>query len=166
MKDLNVSGVIFAGVPGVILGHNDKIAWGVTNTGPDVQDLYIEKRNPNNENEFLYNDKWEKATVVDESIKVKGGKTIPYNVTVTRHGPVISEFADKGKEKTKTVFALKWTALEPSAELKAVLNMNKAKDWNEFETALQDFHTPTQNFVFASNDGTIAYKAKWKYTSA
>ena len=100
-----------------------------------------------------------KATVVDESIKVKGGKTIPYNVTVTRHGPVISEFADKGKEKTKTVFALKWTALEPSAELKAVLNMNKAKDWNEFETALQDFHTPTQNFVFASNDGTIAYKA-------
>ena len=85
MKDLHVSGVIFAGVPGVILGHNDKIAWGVTNTGPDVQDLYIEKRNPNNENEFLYNDKWEKATVVDESIKVKGGKTIPYNVTVTRH---------------------------------------------------------------------------------
>ena len=49
--------------------------------------------------------------------------------------------------------------MEPSAELKAVLNMNKAKDWNEFETALQDFHTPTQNFVFASNDGTIAYKA-------
>ncbi|CKH36331.1 Penicillin amidase [Streptococcus pneumoniae] len=78
---------------------------------------------------------------MDESIKVKGGKTIPYNVTVTRHGPVISEFADKGKKKTKTVFALKWTALEPSAELKAVLNMNKAKDWNEFETALQDFHT-------------------------
>ena len=74
MKGLNVSGVIFAGVPGVILGHNDKIAWGVTNTGPDVQDLYIEKRNPNNENEFLYNDKWEKATVVDESIKVKGGR--------------------------------------------------------------------------------------------
>ncbi|PGQ90346.1 penicillin acylase family protein, partial [Bacillus cereus] len=87
MKGLNVSGVIFAGVPGVILGHNEKIAWGVTNTGPDVQDLYIEKRNPNNENEFLYNDKWEKATVVNESIKVKGRKTIPYNVTITRHGP-------------------------------------------------------------------------------
>lgn len=101
MKGLNVSGVIFAGVPGVILGHNDKIAWGVTNTGPDVQDLYIEKRNPNNENEFLYNDKWEKATVVDESIKVKGGKTIPYNVTITRHAPVISEFADKGRRKRK-----------------------------------------------------------------
>lgn len=102
MKDLNVSGVIFAGVPGVILGHNDKIAWGVTNTGPDVQDLYIEKRNPNNENEFLYNDKWEKATVVDESIKVKGGKTIPYNVTVT--SKTVQSFQSlriKGKRKRK-----------------------------------------------------------------
>ncbi|KFN01268.1 penicillin acylase family protein [Bacillus clarus] len=158
-KDVNVSGVIFAGVPGVMLGHNKEIAWGVTNTGPDVQDLYIEKRNPNNENEFLYNDKWEKATVVDESIKVKGGKTVPYRVMITRHGPVISEFADKSKDKEKTVFALKWTALEPSAELKAVLNMNKAKNWSEFESALEDFHTPTQNFLFAAADGTIAYKA-------
>ncbi len=96
---------------------------GVTNTRPDVQDLYIEKRNPNNENEFLYNDKWEKATVVDESIKVKGGKTIPYNVTVTVHGPVISEFTDKGKAKNenKNSICFKWTALEPSAELKGCI---------------------------------------------
>ncbi|MEN1936469.1 penicillin acylase family protein [Paenibacillus sp. 102] len=157
MKDINVSGVIFAGVPGVMLGHNKQIAWGVTNTGPDVQDLYIEKRNPENPNEFLYNEKWEKATIVKEPIKVKGGKTIPYEVTVTRHGPVISEFAYKNKDEA--VFALKWTALEPSAELKAVLNMNKATNWTEFETALEDFHTPTQNFLFASTDGTIAYKA-------
>lgn len=157
MKDINVSGVIFAGVPGIMLGHNEKIAWGVTNTGPDVQDLYIEKRNPDNPNEFLYNDKWEKATIVNEPIKVKGGKTIPYEVTVTRHGPVISEFAYKNKDEA--VFALKWTALEPSGELKAVLNMNKATNWAEFESALEDFHTPTQNFLFASTDGTIAYKA-------
>ncbi|WP_018783295.1 penicillin acylase family protein [Bacillus sp. 95MFCvi2.1] len=157
MKDINVSGVIFAGVPGVMLGHNKQIAWGVTNTGPDVQDLYIEKRNPDNPNEFLYNDKWEKATIVNEPIKVKGEKTIPYEVTITRHGPVISEFAYKNKDEA--VFALRWTALEPSAELKAVLNMNKATNWTEFESALEDFHTPTQNFLFASTDGTIAYKA-------
>lgn len=157
MKDINVSGVIFAGIPGVMLGHNKQIAWGVTNTGPDVQDLYIEKRNPDNPNEFLYNDKWEKATIVNEPIKVKGEKTIPYEVTITRHGPVISEFAYKNKDEA--VFALRWTALEPSAELKAVLNMNKATNWTEFESALEDFHTPTQNFLFASTDGTIAYKA-------
>lgn len=157
---INVSGVIFAGIPGIILGHNESIAWGVTNTGPDVQDLYIEKRNPNQPNQFLYQGKWEEAQIIDEPIRVKGKETIPYQVMITRHGPVISEFAeDSGKD---TVFSLKWTALEPSRELEAVLHMNKAKNWHEFEKALEDFHTPTQNFVFASQDGTIAYKANGK----
>ncbi|MDZ5474516.1 penicillin acylase family protein [Bacillus sp. 31A1R] len=153
----NVSGVIFAGIPGIILGHNEHIAWGVTNTGPDVQDLYIEKRNPENKDEFLYNDEWEKAQIVKEPIKVKDKPTIDYEVTITRHGPVVSEFAaDSGKD---TVLSLQWTALQASNELEAVLNMNKAKNWDEFEKALEQFHTPTQNFVFASQDGTIAYKA-------
>ncbi|MFE1628027.1 penicillin acylase family protein [Brevibacillus reuszeri] len=157
---VNVSGVIFAGIPGVILGHNESIAWGVTNTGPDVQDLYIEKRNPNEPNQFLYMDKWEDAQIIEEPIRVKGQETIPYKVTITRHGPIISEFAEEsGKD---TVFSLKWTALEPSKELEAVLNMNRANNWIEFEKALEDFHTPTQNFVFAAQDGTIAYKANGK----
>ncbi|WP_442593993.1 penicillin acylase family protein [Neobacillus sp. D3-1R] len=157
---VNVSGVIFAGIPGIILGHNESIAWGVTNTGPDVQDLYIEKRNPANPNEFLFKDNWEKAKIIKEPIKVKGESAIDYQVMITRHGPVISDFAGEvGKDK---VLSLKWTALEPSPELEAVLNMNKAKDWEGFETALQKFHTPTQNFVFASIDGTIAYKANGK----
>lgn len=158
--DTNVSGVIFAGIPGIILGHNEEIAWGVTNTGPDVQDLYIEKRNPTNKNQFLYNEKWEDAEVIKEPIKVKDQKTIDYNVIVTRHGPIISEFAaDSGKD---TVLSLQWTALQPSNELEAILKMNRAKNWDEFETALENFQTPAQNFVFASNDGTIAYKANGK----
>jgi penicillin G amidase len=157
---VNVSGVIFAGIPGIILGHNESIAWGVTNTGPDVQDLFIEKRNPDNPEEFLFREKWERAKVIEEPIKVKKGETIDYKVTITRHGPVISDFAgDTGKEM---VLALQWTALEPSPELEAVLEMNKAKNWDEFEKALMKFHTPTQNFVFASDDGTIAYKANGK----
>lgn len=158
--NINVSGVIFAGIPGIILGHNESIAWGVTNTGPDVQDLYIEKRNPDNANEFLYLEEWEKATIISEPIKVKDGETIDYNVTITRHGPVLSEFAgDVGKD---TVLSLRWTALDPSAELEAILNMNKAKNWDEFEQALEKFETPAQNFVFAGTDGTIAYKANGK----
>ncbi|MGD7006513.1 penicillin acylase family protein [Metabacillus sp. 84] len=156
----NVSGVIFAGVPGIILGHNEKIAWGVTNTGPDVQDLYIEKRNPDNPEEFLYNGSYEKAEIIDEPIAVKGGETILYTVTETRHGPVMSEFSLD--QKKDTVLAMKWTALMPSTELQAVLEMNRSKDWGEFEKALEDFHVPTQNFVFASEDGTIAYKANGK----
>lgn len=157
---VNVSGVIFAGIPGIILGQNEHIAWGVTNTGPDVQDLYIEKRNPDEQTQFLYNDQWEQATIIHEQIKVKDQESIPHTITVTRHGPIISEFAEQAG--ADTVLSLKWTALEPSSELEAVLNMNKASNWNEFEQALENFHTPAQNFVFASPDGTIAYKANGK----
>ncbi|MEI2663756.1 penicillin acylase family protein [Rossellomorea sp. LJF3] len=158
--EVNVSGVIFAGIPGIILGHNEQIAWGVTNTGPDVQDLYIEKRSEEDPDLFLYDGKWEKATIVQEPIKVKDSETIPYKVTITRHGPVISEFAHQ--DEAKEVMAMRWTALDPSLELSAIININKAKNWDEFEEALEDFHVPTQNFVFASKDGTIAYKANGK----
>ena len=155
--DLNVSGVIFAGIPGIILGHNDHVAWGVTNVGPDVQQLYIEERNPDNRNEFLFEDKWEEAEVIDEPIKVKDQETIDYEVVETRHGPVISEFAeDSGK---KEVLSLRWTALDPTTELEAILEFNKATNWEEFEKGLEKFLAPAQNFVFAAKDGTIAYKA-------
>lgn len=155
--DMNVEGVIFAGVPGIILGHNEDVAWGVTNTGPDVQQLYMEKRNPDADDEFLYEDSWEKADVIDEPIKVKDEETIDYQVTETRHGPVVSEFAeDSGKD---TVMSLKWTALEPTTELEAILELDKATNWEEFEQGLESFLAPAQNFVFAGKDGTIAYKA-------
>ncbi|MGP4062371.1 penicillin acylase family protein [Halobacillus sp. H74] len=152
-----VSGVIFAGVPGIILGHNDDIAWGVTNVGPDVQQLYMEKRNPDNPNEFLYEDEWEEADVINETIHVKDGDTVEMEVLETRHGPVISEFAEKSGEET--VLSLRWTALDPTTELEAVLEMNRASNWQEFEQGLEKFLAPAQNFVFASKDGTIAYKA-------
>ncbi len=154
----NVSGVIFAGTPGIMLGHNEEIAWGVTNVGPDVQDLYIEKPNPDNPNQFLYDGEWEQADVRDETIKVKGAADIPFEVVVTRHGPIISDIVYK-EENPDALFSMQWTALEPTKELEAVMNMNKANDWNSFETALEDFNAPAQNFVFAAKDGTIAYKA-------
>ncbi|WP_017798542.1 penicillin acylase family protein [Oceanobacillus kimchii] len=157
---LNVSGVIFAGVPGIILGHNDQIAWGVTNTGPDVQQLYIEQRNPDNPDEFLFEDEWEEATIIEEPIKVKDGDTVDYEVVETRHGPIVSEFASEtGKD---TVLSLRWTALDATTELEAIMEMNRATNWEEFEQGLEKFLVPAQNFVFASNDGTIAYKANGK----
>ncbi len=154
----NVSGVIFAGTPGIMLGHNAEIAWGVTNVGPDVQDLYIEKPNPDDPTQFLYDGKWEQAEVRDETIAVKGAADIPFEVVVTRHGPIISDIIYK-EEDPGALFSMQWTALEPTRELEAVMNMNKATDWDSFETALEDFNAPAQNFVFASKDGTIAYKA-------
>ncbi len=154
----NVSGVIFAGIPGIILGHNDEIAWGVTNVGPDVQDIYIEIPNPDNPTQFRYDGKWEQAEVRDESIKVKDKETVDFDVVVTRHGPIMTDLAFKDTKPTAQ-FSMQWTALQSTAELRAVLGFNKAKSWNEFEKALEDFKAPAQNFVFASKDGTIAYKA-------
>ncbi|TWT04175.1 penicillin acylase family protein [Planococcus sp. CPCC 101016] len=156
--DQNVSGVIFAGIPGIILGHNEEIAWGVTNVGPDVQDLYIETPNPEDPTQFRYEGEWEQAEVRNEPIKVKDGETEDFEVVVTRHGPVVSNVL-YDEEEPGAVFSMQWTALEPTLELQAVLNFNKASNWEEFELALEDFQAPAQNFVFASTDGTIAYKA-------
>lgn len=154
----NVSGVIFAGIPGIILGHNDDVAWGVTNVNPDVQDLYIETVNPNNPYEFEYDGQWYKAEVREEPINVKGGETIDFEVVTTKHGPVISNVM-WNYENPNAVFSMQWTALEPTKELQAVVGFNKAKNWEEFEKALEDFNAPAQNFVFADKSGTIAYKA-------
>lgn len=157
----NVSGVIFAGIPGIILGHNEKVAWGVTNVGPDVQDLYIEIPNPDDPTQFQYDDEWEQAEVRDETIKVKDEEDVPFEVLVTRHGPIITDIIYEN-EKPDAVFSMQWTALEPSNELEAIMDLNKADDWESFETALEAFSAPAQNFVFASTDGTIAFKANGK----
>jgi penicillin G amidase len=154
----NVSGVIFAGIPGIILGHNEEIAWGVTNVNPDVQDLYIETPNPENPYQFKYDDEWYDATVRKEPIKVKDGETVDFEVVETIHGPVISNVMMKDTGAT-AVFSMQWTALQPTRELQAILGFNKATSWEEFDLALNDFMAPAQNFVFASTDGTIAYKA-------
>jgi len=156
---LNVIGVIFPGAPGIIIGHTDQIAWGVTNTGPDVQDLYIERRNPQNPYQFEFMGRWEDATVYKDSIKVKDKPDVPFEVVVTRHGPIVSEVVGSKDDRPKEALALKWTAHLPTAELEALLSFDKAANWTEFREALRKFSVPTQNFVFASRDGTIAYHA-------
>lgn len=152
---MNITGVIFPGIPGVIVGHNDNIAWGVTNLGPDVQDLYIEKRNPNNPYQFKYMDKWEDAKVYKYNILVKGEEDIPYEVVVTRHGPIISEVF--GQSDTVPL-ALKWTNLMPTSELDAVMQIDQATDWDSFKKGLENFKAPAQNFVYADIEGNIAYR--------
>lgn len=155
-NEIDASGVIFAGIPGIILGHNQYAAWGVTNLGPDVQDLYIERRNPENPYEFEYMGQWEKATVYTEEIKVKDADPVYHEVVVTRHGPIISDIAFDHSQDT--ALAMRWTALDPTTELEAVVRFIKSKNWDEFKEALEYFLVPAQNFVFASVDGTIAYR--------
>jgi penicillin amidase len=156
---LRVAGVTAPGVPGVIIGHNDRIAWGFTNVGPDVQDLYIEKFDPANPRRYLTPQGWRDAEVRHEEIKVRKGFTssetdvVPLDVTITRHGPIILE-------KDSKRYALRWTALDPKANnADSTSLVAHARNWKEFTAALRSFTAPTQNIVYADVDGHIGYYA-------
>lgn len=151
---LDVVGFSFAGVPGVIIGHNQSIAWGVTNVGPDVQDLYIEKINPNNPRQYEFEGKWHDMEVVTEVIKVNGGEDVPLEVLITRHGPIINEIVDGQSDK----LAIRWTAQEPSRVLQSVILLNQAQNYDDFREALRYWDIPSQNFVYADVEGNIAYQ--------
>jgi penicillin amidase len=149
---LDVSGVSLAGLPFIIIGHNEHIAWGMTNTGPDAQDLYIESFNFRDPNKYLHNGQWVDAEVHDEVIKVRGQRDYHLTVKVPRHGPVISRDGDRD-------LALRWTSLESHAIRLPFLRINQASNWQEFTAALQDFAVPMQNFVYADVEGNIGYYA-------
>ena len=149
-------GSTFPGLPAIVIGHNEQIAWGVTNVGPDVQDLYVERVNPANPNQYEVNGAWQDMTVHAESIVVKG-ETAPlqWAARSTRHGPLISDVSDAGSP-----IALQWTALQPGdTTIDAFLGVNYAADWEDFVAAMEKFVTPSQNFVFADTRGNIGYFA-------
>jgi penicillin G amidase len=152
---LNVIGVSLPGLPLVIIGHNEKIAWGVTNTGPDVQDLYSESFDSGAPNRYLHNGAWVDAEVREEVVKVRRKRDYRFTVKVTRHGPIVAH--PGGRD-----LALRWTALEPhafSALVNAVSKIGLAQNWEMFTTALRDNTGPMQNFVYADRDGNIGYYA-------
>ena len=150
----DVVGFSFASVPGVIIGHNNNIAWGVTNTGADVQDLFIEKINPNNPNQYQWLGEWEDMEIIEEVIKVNGGDDIVLPVRVTRHGPIISDVRDDAKD----VLSMRWAAQEPSRVLQSAILLNQAENYDDFREALRFWDVPSQNFVYADVAGNIAYQ--------
>lgn len=150
----DVTGFSFAGVPGVILGHNERIAWGVTNGTVDVQDLFIERVNPDNPRQYEFMGEWRDMTVIEETIRVNGGDPVTLEVLETHHGPIISDLVDGASD----VIAFRWTAQEPSRLLKSVLEMNRAQNFDEFRAALRYWDVPAQNFVYADVDGNIGYQ--------
>lgn len=167
----DVTGFSFAGAPGVIIGHNDRIAWGFTNVGPDVQDLYIEKINPENPNQYEVNGKWQDMLLVKERITVAGSDPVEITVRYTRHGPLISDaeylpedFADVAGIELPEHYgiALRWTALEPMYTFRAIWGFNKAENWEEFRQAASQFDAPAQNLVYADVDGNIGYQMPGK----
>ncbi|HME09611.1 MAG TPA: penicillin acylase family protein [Bryobacteraceae bacterium] len=151
---LNVSGVSLPGVPCVIIGHNDRIAWGVTNLGFDVQDLYQERLDPQS-GRYVFQGKLEQARLETEPIAVKGAKPFSFSQWVTRHGPVID--AEEGR-----FLALRWAAAEPGSYQFPFFDLNRAQNWREFLAAIERFPGPGQNFVYADVEGNIGYHATGK----
>lgn len=156
---LRVAGVTAPGLPGIVIGHNAHIAWGYTNVGPDISDLYIEKFDKENPRRYMTPTGWREATVRREEIRVRKSFTsteteiVPFEVTETRHGPIVFQ-------KDNARYALRWTALDPKLQnLAGFTDLNRARNWTEFRGALSKYTSPMQNMVYADTDGHIGYYA-------
>ncbi|HEY6804824.1 MAG TPA: penicillin acylase family protein [Pyrinomonadaceae bacterium] len=155
--DLRVSGVAVPGVPGVMIGHNESIAWGVTNLCPDVQDLYFEEFKSGDTELYKTPAGWRAVDMYAEEIAVRNladgsqSEPVKIQVKVTRHGPVIFERGSTG-------LSLRWTALDDDViDLNTFLALNRARNWDDFVTALRGYGGPPQNFTYADNAGHIGY---------
>ena len=154
---MNVSGSILPGIPFIIIGANEHVAWGWTNVMADDADFYIEKINPDNPNQYEYLGRWEDMTIKDEIIKIKGAEDIKYTIKLTRHGPIIDDL-NKLKESKGTSLSMRWTAYE-MLQTNPFLDLNTAGSIDDIEKAVAHFKCPGQNWVYADNQGNIGYWA-------
>ncbi|WP_438855010.1 penicillin acylase family protein [Agromyces sp. M3QZ16-3] len=169
----DVAGYGFAGLPGIIIGHNERIAWGFTNLGPDVADLYLERVTGDS---YEFDGALEPLTTREEVIDVAGGDPVTITVRSTARGPIVtdigSDFAAVAEgyaaaddeepavdEGSELEVSLQWTALQPGRTPQSIFAMNRATDWQEFRDAAQRFEVPSQNLVYADVDGNIGYQA-------
>lgn len=150
-EKLNVTGLLLPGQPYVIVGHNDSIAWGMTNTYVDNMDFYEEKINPDNENEYEYDGEWKSIEKVKEQIKIKKGGMVEKEIRFTHRGPIISEFKDIKDKKV----SMHWVGDEFSNELRSVYKVNRANNWEDFKDAMSTFISISQNVNYADKSGNI-----------
>ncbi|MFI6639349.1 penicillin acylase family protein [Streptomyces sp. NPDC050504] len=169
----DTAGYTFAGMPGVIIGHNQDIAWGFTNLGADVTDLFLEKVTDGG---YQYDGETKPFVSREETIEVAGEKPRTITVRETNNGPLVSDRSDeleKVGEKAPVgsgapdrgegyAVALKWTALQPGKSMDAVFELNRAKDWDTFREAAEHFEVPSQNLVYADTKNNIGYQAPGK----
>jgi penicillin amidase len=166
----DVTGFTFSGVPGVVIGHNQQIAWGFTNLAPDTLDLYLEKVSGD---DYLYDGRWHRLKLRHETIHVLGHRPVPLTVRSTRHGPLLSDVS----ARLRTVgadapvdgiapsrghgyaVALEWTGLIPNRTADAIFELDQATSWPGFRRAARDFAVPAQNMVYADRAGHIGYQA-------
>jgi len=152
---LNVTGVVIPGQPFVVAGHNEKIAWGMTNLMVDDIDLFAEKLNPENENQYFFNGEWKNMVVKKEIINIKGGKQDSIIIKYTHRGPIISVF----RNVKDASLSMRWSGYDNSDEIRSVCLLNRAAGWDDFRSALNTFRSVSQNFAYADVEGNIGLNA-------
>lgn len=165
----NTYGASFPGAPAVVIGFNDSIAWGVTNAGRDVMDLYNVRFKDELKKEYLMNGNWILAEQRQEVIQVRDGANLSEVVAITQYGPVLYDKDFNKPDARGLTLAVKWTANTANAGIKAFYLLNRAKNYNDYLAAIRNWTCPGQNFVFASKTGDIAIRqqgsfvARWKH---
>lgn len=164
----NVYGVSFPGAPSVVIGFNDSIAWGVTNSSRDVMDFYEVKFRDSSKNEYWFNGEWKKTEWRNETIRIRGKADFIDKIPMTVWGPVMYDDSYQSSIKDGKAYAIRWKAHDPSLELGAFRGLDRARNYEDYLNAIRKFTCPGQNFVFASKTNDIAwwqqatFPAKWR----
>ena len=156
--DFNVRGMSVAGVPCVVAGRNDRIAWGVTNLMADDADFYVERIDSADTTEYFYDGAWYPVTYLEEEIGVRNQPGVPLAIRLTRHGPIVTDIQTPlQKGRAPYVASMRWTGAEPDDQMQAFFMMDRAHNWQEFSEAVRRFPGPGQNFVYGDTQGNIGY---------
>ncbi|MFX1595957.1 MAG: penicillin acylase family protein [Promethearchaeota archaeon] len=162
--ELNVMGVSFPGMPGILIGHNEKIAWGMTNASADTTDLFKLEINPDNNNQYRYAGEWVDFNIIDEPIKVSGkSKPIPFNVKFSKFGPIVEYIeltTHVHKIKLPETYALRWASFDANIKdtYESFMKVNKASNWQEFLIGLDKLPINPQNFIYGDINGNIGHQ--------
>lgn len=155
--EMNVAGVSLPGTPMIVIGHNQRIAWGSTSVMADDADFYLEMTN--SAGEYYFKDTWRPMTVVQDTILVKDSSSVILVTKSTHHGAVINDVNATGSMTKDVLLTMRWTGQDVSDEMYSLILINKAKDWAEFKNGVREFTVPGQNFVYADINGNIGYVA-------
>jgi len=156
---LRAAGGTLPGVPAVIVGHNDRIAWGLTSLSPDDQDLFVEDVDPKDPSHYRHRGEWKRFVTRVETIRVRGGADVPVTVRESVHGPIVGD-ALPGADRLGAAVALRWTGLDAEDRTpEAFSAFAAARNWEEFLAGARLLHAPAQNLLYADVEGHIGYTA-------